>query len=58
MSWSAAGKPRRTGQSAEQSDDLDGDAIGVGSERFEVCAISGEHGAAGLGESDHERVHR
>ena len=39
-----------------RSDCLDRDAVGVGSEGFDVRSVAGEDGAAGLGEGDDDCV--
>lgn len=39
-----------------RSDCLDRDAVGVGSEGFDVRSVAGEDGAAGFGEGDDDRV--
>jgi hypothetical protein len=40
------------------SDDLDGDAVGVGSERLDVTTITREDGAARFGEGHDEGIDR
>ncbi len=50
-SWSVHPAPDR-----RRSDDLDGNSVGVGGERFDVGSVTGEDRPAGLGESDDERI--
>ena len=42
----------------QRSDDLDGNSVGVGGDRFDIGAITGQDRPAGLGESDDESVDR
>ena len=47
---------RAPGPDRQRSDDLDGNCIRVGGERFDVGSVAGQDRPAGLSDRDNERV--